>query len=306
MDKAKVRKYLEVIRKAVSLIEETLGEETIEIEEFVEQTPPPKAIVEDAAVTGHRAARKKHIGDLMAIDCWPPAVHECLVGKQASPKDQMNRATAVLQMMVNRSMKDLDVLDFGCGEGWVSNEMVLRGAKHVTGYDIVRSETWVNFPQVEFVTEAGLLKQYDMIFLIDVLDHCANPMAVMNSVRAMLKPEGTVFVRCHPWTSKHASHLFKQGLNKSYIHLFLTEEEIKGLGYEPIFTRPDLNPFVSYKTWFEKFKVERERRLDEPLHDFFKVPAFVELLASEQRLPKNRIESFLTDMETNFVDYQLS
>ena len=314
MDKKKIRKYLDVIRKAVSLIEEEIGEATpSELQDFVE----PLAIVKEVArevVKKQTAAeiqreeylkaRKKHVGDLMAIDCWPPAAPEYLVGKPVTERDQMNRAGLVIDMFLTKPIQDLSVLDFGCGEGWVANELVNRGGKHVVGYDIVRSPSWDSLKAT--FTSSLPNDKFDAVFLIDVLDHSQNPQQIMSEVEGLLKPGGIAYVRCHPWTSRHATHVFKQGLNKSYIHLFLTEEEQIELGYRPMFTRIEKNPFETYKKWFGKFKIQRERRSSEPLHEFFKVPAFVSLLYTEQQIPKERQADFLIDMETQFVDYQLT
>jgi hypothetical protein len=44
----------------------------------------------------------------------------------------------------------------------------------------------------------------------------------------------------------------------------------------------------------------------EPVSEFFRVPAFKELLANEQQIPLGEIDEFLKRMEIQFVDVVLS
>lgn len=313
VDVKKIRKLLEVIRRSCSLIEEELGE-SVSIEEVVKQTvqtqsvasPPPQPDPKkDPAYLEYLIARKKHVSDLMAIDCWPPAVPEFALLQKVSDKDNANRASAVLDTMVNLPLEGLDCLDFGCGEGWVTNELMNRGVASATGFDIVQYEKWEEHKGIFTTNEKGLTR-YDMIFLIDVLDHSEDPINVMRLVKRMLKPGGVVYVRCHPWTSKHGTHVFKQGLNKAYIHLFLTNDEIAELGYKQIYTRVEKNPLAAQKLWFQDFSIEKTRKhADTTLHDFFLVKAFKDLLISELEIEPARHEAFFEDMKIMYMDYVL-
>lgn len=354
MNKAALKKYIAVIRRACDLIEAEMGTDELErlldqavaqvaaiqqpstapiyatqpsvapiyktpeppIEwteiqkpEVMQSTPPspaPSTVLtsEDAK---QRAARKKHVEDLMAIDCWPEAIPNFKMASDGNPKDHIDRANSVLDMSLGNTIEESHILDFGCGEGWIARQAAKRGAASVTGFDIVSSELWSTHKDVKFTTNFEDLEQYDVIFLYDVLDHTTDPIRVMDLLSKLISPEGLIYVRCHPWTSKHASHLPKKGLNKAYIHLFLTWEELKDLGFEPMFTRQERNPFEAYHWWFHNFKIERERKSQpETVSDFFKVPSFKELIATEQHLDQKRIEGFFKDMEIQFVDYVLS
>ena len=308
MNNEEIRKYLAVIKKAVEFIESKLDEKPLE-------QPPIKAksVVADNQPVAEKspqfALREKHISDLMAIDCWPDAIPSMIAKVSITDKDQLDRANAVLATMLNRSLENLSFLDFGCGEGWIAKQAIGRGVKESYGYDIKESEKWQELNGVAFTNQFDNLpkKHFDAIMLYDVLDHCDNPILVMNQIKQVLKDDGIVYVRCHPWTSAHATHVFKQGLNKAYIHLFLTPLEIAKLTGQPqMFTRMEKDATPAYHWWFNQYKIQKESFKTEKVSDFFYVPAFKELLANEQRISFNEIDDFLKRMEIQFIDYQLT
>ena len=312
MDEAKIRKYLDVIRRAANLIEmemKTAPEELLN--EIGEAPQSPSEPVVEPVNEAAKAAREKHVKDLMSIDCWPEAVPEQLVAEKTK-EDQINRANMVLDWTIERPIEGLDFLDFGCGEGWVTKEVLNRGAKTSTGYDICENENWKEINEVKFTTEFSDLNQggYDVILLYDVLDHCKDVVGVMQSVKSLLKYNGgVVYVRCHPWTSKHAIHSYKQGLNKAFVHLFLTWEEIKGLlgeGQEPMFTRQEIDPLKAYRWWFHEFNIVKEKCIkNREISDFFLVEEFKNLVIDQQQVPPERVDGFFEDMKIEFVDFLL-
>lgn len=317
MDVAKVRKYLEVIRRSADLIEQALSE----MPESVEPELAMNTIVkedgaqanqldeerarQEAEYQKYLQDRKDHIDKLLAIDCWPPAVPSFLANATVSNQDQANRASAVLDMILGKSIKGATFLDYGCGEGWITAEAKKRGAE-ATGFDVIGNAKWKDLDATFSSNPDDLQKEsFDFVFLYDVLDHSHDPVGVMKHIKSLLKPGGVVYARCHPWPSKYASHLFKVGLNKSYMHLFLGWQELKDLGHEPMFTRPEINPVEAYHWWFHMFKIDKERFIREPVHEFFLVPSFKELLIAEQKLEGERQEGFFKDMEIQFIDYTL-
>ena len=106
----------------------------------------------------------------------------------------------------------------------------------------------------------------------------------------------------------NAKHAYKQGINKAFIHLFLTWDAISELlGEEdPIFTRVEKNPIEAYRWWFQGFNIIKEREVGrEPISKFFLVESFKELVVVEQQLKEEDVEKFFSDMEIQFVDYIL-
>lgn len=332
MNHKEIRRYLNVIKRAVSLIEGMMEnddggllESLASVEHVPEAISPPvnhqqavvaisepvvdqPKIIERIIDPEQVKARQKHIQDLMAIDCWPEAVPQFLVAKDASIEDQVNRANAVLDMMLDKQIENLEFLDFGCGDGWIAQQATKRGTANSTGYDIIKSTTWESITGVTFTDDLKQLQKnsFDVIMVYDVLDHCLDPIGVMAYIKTLLKKDGVVYIRCHPWLSRHATHLYKQGVNKSYLHLFLSFDEIKALiNQDPVFTRMEKNPIEAYRWWFNEFDIKKERFVKEPVSEFFHVPSFKELLANEQQVPMDQIDDFLKRMEIQFADYKL-
>lgn len=336
MQEKEIRKYISVIRRALSFIEANLEDDQTVLEELVSE---PVAKLETKQVQDRSVPklsklkmqeaapvtlpvqppknmplispeRRKHISDLMTIDCWPEAVQKfCLT--EPSDIDQANRADSVLDYMISTHMEGKTFLDFGCGDGWIAKQAMMRGVSESTGFDISPNPNWAKFNGPIFAENVNQLKpsHYDIVMLYDVLDHCDNPVNVMSQIRNVLKPTGIVYVRCHPWTSKHATHVYKQGLNKAYIHLFLAPFEIREVTGQPqMFVRQETAPIEAYRRWFDGFNIKKEQLIKDgmPISPFFLVPAFKELLANEQQIDLSRIDAFLALMETQFVDYQLT
>lgn len=330
-----IKRYLNVIKRATSLIEgilensdgglmEILAEPTsprisndnimfktepqnISISNKKPESEPNKIEKEDV----NYESRQKHIKDLLAIDCWPEAVPSMLTKKEPSEKEKIKRANMVIDMMVDRKLNDLKFLDFGCGEGHITEQMSLRGVSKSIGYDIEKKDTWINFKNAQFTNQFNDLtnSQFDIIMLYDVLDHCKDPELVMKQVKSLLNTNGVVYVRCHPWISTHGCHLHSLNpeLNKAFLHLFITCEEIYEITKkEPMYTRKELNPIETYHWWFKEFDIKRERKMTGNVSDFFHVPAFKELLATEQGINLDSVEDLLKNMEIQFVDLLLS
>lgn len=318
IDQTELRRYLSVIKRAVSLIEGMLDDDGGLLEEMVNEINGSEIKKPNSILTQkntdfekhHNASRKKHLKSLMEIDCWPESVPKHLM-TGPTDEDQTKRARAVLDMMLDRSMEDVNFLDFGCGDGWIANEALKRGCKLSTGYDITLNDNWEKFDSdVQFTSVYNEVPkdQYDVVFLYDVLDHCFEPEEAMKQVYNSVKGTGVVYVRCHPWTSRHATHLWKKGINRAYLHMFFTWEEMRELlGESPVFTRSEIFPIEAYHSWFKPhFNILKERPIEEPVSDFFHVPAFKELLANEQGIKSSEVDSLLSRMRLQFVDFVLT
>lgn len=317
----KIRAYLNVIKRAVGIIEGMLDNndnglleelssiKSIKADPILPKLERKKEPIPDGPtpeeIQQWKESRKKHIDSLMNIDCWISAVPPQF-NVVPTEKDNILRANAVLDMMMDKSLAGMYFLDFGCGEGWTAKQALSRGVIESVGYDIVGNENWSKIEKVRFETDFSKLpsQYFDIVFLYDVLDHCLDPLEVMGQIKRVLKPNGSVHVRCHPWTSIHGTHLYKQGINKAYFHLFLKYEEIKELiNTEPMFTREEKNPLVAYHWWLSSFKIKKENIVRNPVNEFFHVQSFKELLANEQKI--ENIDEFLKIMEISFVDFIL-
>lgn len=100
--------------------------------------------------------------------------------------------------------KDLDVLDLGCGGGFMSEALARRGAR-VVGVDPclslldvarehARSEG-LSILYREGTGEAIPLEAHsvDRVVCVDVLEHVKDPVRVLTEVRRVLRPDGIFF-----------------------------------------------------------------------------------------------------------------
>ena len=322
MNNQQIKKYISVIRRACDLLEQQIEESVSQafdevIKDIPETSQAPTLASTPEPLDGpteeekkqHLMARIKHIDALMGIDCWPTAIQQFQVDALPTEADHVNRANAILDSTLGTSVEGATFLDYGCGDGYLASQMALRGVVSTTGYDIIPSEVWQKLgnEKVNYTCDVNSLppKGYDLIFLYDVLDHASDPIGVLSHVKYLAAPGATIYVRCHPWTSKHASHLPKFGNNRAYIHLFLTYEELVERGFKPLFTRIEKNPMEAYRWWMKDFRIVKEQPIYDGINGFFEVPAFKELLASEQQLKPEEVDAFLERMTLQFVDFVL-
>lgn len=306
MSYKKVKQYLDIIRKSCDLVERELEDMWGERPAALPKPVLPQLTEEPEPVFD----RKAYVESLLAVPNWPEAVPPHLISSEASTQDQIERANSVLDMVLDSDVTGSHFLDFGCGEGWISRQILLRKVGSSTGYDINKSDNWKKINGPIFTNNFDDLKRgyYNHIMLYDVLDHAENPEEIMTQVRMLIAKDGRVYVKCHPWTSKHASHLFKHKLNKAYIHLFLTWQEIyETIGkVSPMYTRVEKNPLEAYRWWFHSFKVLSEKIVKEPVHPFFLQDEYKQLIQREQQIDPLGMDEFMDRMTIQFADYVLT
>ena len=207
----------------------------------------------------NQVATFESLKDLLNSGQWPQAAPDFLICEE-SDKDKYERAEGILAYM-GQDIKDKKFLDFGCGEGHVAQKSVELGAANAVGYDIKKSGglTWDsqtgNCLLTTDIEKAKSGGPYDLILLYDVLDHSDDPVNILATVRDMLAPQGRIYVRCHPISSRHATHLYKK-INKAYIHLVFTDDELKQLGYENDIKQRTYFPQVDNNRWFGQAKLK--------------------------------------------------
>ncbi len=222
---------------------------------------------------------------MLLTNAWPEAVDNELICS-SEEENKFERADGILDYL-NTPLSGASFLDFGCGEGHVAVR-ASKIAKQAIGYDIVESG---NFTTPLLTTNFEKIRSkmpYDIILLYDVLDHALNPIETLKQVASLSNKETKIFIRCHPWTSRHAIHAHKE-LNKAFIHLIFTEYELNELKVKSPFTQKLFFPLETSKTWFEQtgFNVLSQQSLTSPVEDFFKNNSII-----KKRLPINIYNCF--------------
>jgi 2-polyprenyl-3-methyl-5-hydroxy-6-metoxy-1,4-benzoquinol methylase len=241
-----------------------------------------------------------NLKNLVRSSEWPAAIPPDMLCNQNSDEDKFMRASNILGEMV--SLKDLAFLDFGCGEGHVVAASLAQEPRFSLGYDMLRHPSWDHLEGV-FTNGINIMRShapYDVVLLYDVLDHAEDPIQVLEEVKSVRKSNGPIYVRCHPWTSRHATHLYHQ-INKAFLHLVFSEKELLKLGFKGMKTIHLLSPQEHYHHWFRQAGLEIKHELvrKTPLEDFFKHPLV------HQRLRDNH-EHFPASCEIDFIDYLLA
>lgn len=204
---------------------------------------------------------------LLADERWPKAVPEYLMCTE-SENDRIIRAEGILDLIGDIEGKK--VLDFGCGEGHVVMKAMDLKAKFCIGYDLVESGAmkWGE----SLVTNWDSVVQngpYDVVIIYDVLDHCTDPVQALFKVKTVCHDQTQIYLFCHPFVSRHGSHLYRE-INKAFVHLVFTAEELKSLDYKSMFTFLTYNPLVTYRQWFLEtgFDIAEEEIALDDVSDF--------------------------------------
>lgn len=238
--------------------------------------------------------------DLLESDEWPAACPEILLCKDED--DKTERAEGIIHSLLPE-LGDKTVLDFGCGEGHIAVE-ASKMAKKSVGYDVkAEGLPWDAHKDV-LTTDFEVVKKdapYDFVVLYDVLDHAVDPVALLEQVKAVSHEKTQIFVRCHPWIGRHAGHLYNQ-MNKAWIHVVFTEEELEKMGLKPDVVQKVTAPINQQRKWFAQagLKVANEEVVGGYVEDFFRKPIVA------KRLPKVGGGFPEFQMSQTFNDYLLT
>jgi len=248
---------------------------------------------------------------------WPLAVNPALIVDMNNYNECVNRGRNVVEMIVERDLYALNILDFGCGDGLVATEMFSRGASSVIGYDIQKHRFWRETEELTLTTDWSEVVSgapYDFILLYDVIDHIMDeePHQILSKLKNLLAKDGIITLRCHPWIARHGAHLYTQ-MNRAFLHVLFTQEQLERRGLNPTPTRKVVHPIFTYNKWIEKagLKVVKEEKIVEPVEDYF---TNNELLKSI--IQKHYVDSHLKEyregrgdlskiLSFHFVDYIL-
>jgi len=212
------------------------------------------------------------------IEDWPRAINPDLICQDDSEPDKEYRAESIVEFVITDYLKDMKFLDFGCGEGHVVAAAAAAGATKAVGYDL-RDQGWDRFDQNDkflFTTEYEYWDHgpYDVILLFDVLDHIENvePLEILKNMSKLLTPEGKIYLHCHPWSSRHGTHLYENGFNRAFAHLVMDDIELVRLGgYNNKHTLKLTQPVGTYRNWIDEagLSIISEQINEEKVEEFF-------------------------------------
>lgn len=246
----------------------------------------------------------KALKEELTSDRWPAAVEEemvCLTEEQIRL-----RAEGILNIVVGEDLANRTFLDFGCGSGHVAALAQERGAT-VVGYDIDRSRWKLESPiltdDFEEVRKRG---SYEIILLHDVLDHIqgVDPITALQQIRSVMNRESRIYVRNHPWCSRHGGHVYED-INKAFVHLVFDDVELTRVcGCQATHNVKVSRPLDTYRHWFSaaNLEIKSEIAIRREVEKFFLEPTH-----AAQRLKQKWEDSaqMVKDLEIEFVEYML-
>jgi 2-polyprenyl-3-methyl-5-hydroxy-6-metoxy-1,4-benzoquinol methylase len=241
---------------------------------------------------------------------WPKAVLDSLIVKDEATKDL--RAAQIATSLADY-YRNKRVLDFGCGDGRTTVAFA-KEAAHVVGYDpnekaLSLAQQGSNYKwrwsKDQFLAARDT---FDFIVLYDVLDHLVgdDPHSAMLWVRELLAPGGSVYLRCHPWTSRHGSHLYEAGVNKAFLHLTMTPAEMVDAGLPRLPNVRIARPLATYQAVFKAagFEIREKRVQPEPIETFFGGELLKRIIDVTWGGKASKEEA-LKIMTNSFIDYDL-
>lgn len=252
--------------------------------------------------------------NLLHKDAWPEATPADLIVDSESEESKQNRAEGICDLMIEQPMKDARFLDFGCGEGHAVAYAASQGAT-AFGYDIRQTGnlTWESENPM-LTTDFSKIADngpYDIILIYDVVDHIEleSIVSVMEKIKLASGPTTRLYVRTHPWCSRHGGHHYPQ-LNKAFIHLVFTEEELKDLDLESMPTTRVVHPIGNYRRWWKDggFKVIHEDITRTAVEPFFKKnPVIRDRITKNWQVSKDETAKKWPafQLEQSFLDYVL-
>lgn len=214
---------------------------------------------------------------LLKTKQWPVAVNPNLICDQTSDEDKDNRAEGIIEILIEKNLLNKKFLDVGCGEGHVAQIALKHKAVISVGHDLKKHPNWdkIRDDRLVMTTDFSEVEKhgpFDTILIYDVLDHMdGGQLELLEKIRDITNPtEGEIYVRCHPWCSRHATHNYHE-VNKAYIHLVFTEDELKQMGLTPEPNAKIVHPIGEYKKWFTGagLKIKHESIMREKIEPFF-------------------------------------
>lgn len=301
MDQKTIKEYLRALEHMTSFMRSLLEEEL--------KTPPMPLNDRE------RLSEITTLRLLAKSDKWPLAVPEDLIcGEDEDQK--LARAAGIVNDFIRTDLSNKKLLDFGCGEGHVPYVAAnLVGVQLAMGYDPI-DQNWSHFDNtvgLQFSTDFEEIKKngpYDVVIVNDVIDHADEN--ILLKAKEVKTPNGRIYLRCHPWTSRHGTHLYKE-LNRAYLHLVFNTDELFGMGLKETHTKKIIHPLRTYRKMIEEagLSITEEETITHPVELFFThEPAVLRRIKANWEASDNKAlaagKEFPREiLEIQFVDFIL-
>jgi|19_taG_2_1085344.scaffolds.fasta_scaffold00473_11 hypothetical protein len=239
---------------------------------------------------------------LVHSSLWPNSVNSNLIVGEKDTQKKIIRATSIIRSFITVEMKDRKFLDFGSGDATCKKAAVEANAAIAIAYDLNKNDgvstSWTG------VKESG---PFNIVLLYDVIDHMVNAkgelldvdgiIEVMKEIKGSCTPDCKLYIRCHPWTSRHGTHCYLKS-NKAYSH-YLSPE------YDCLPTIKITAPIATYEHIFKSagYKVIKKQPIEQPVEPIFQTTAFKDFI---KHFSKRNAWMYQKVMSFTFIDFELT
>ena len=272
-DSKKIKEYIKAISHMKLFLEDLLKEQNRVI-------PAPKTDTE-------KLTEITNLRYLLKSNEWPEAVPPDLIS--LTEEDQYNQAEGIVREYLNTTLIRNKFLNYGFND---KIKDIVAG----TGATLFEHAEDLNFNSDEL---------FDVILCYDVLDDVDNPVEVLKKLKSLKSEKGKIFVRFHPWTSRHGAKLYKT-LNKAYVQLIFNEKELASVG---LINSPCVNKSFDlkiYDDWIKEaeLNVVKKSTVTQDLESFFVSHNSILRRIKNNFHDKGKFPDEL--LEVQFVDYILN
>ena len=267
------KNYTESEIKDVQHFIQTLDSLKAFMQKFLDQ----ENLVNEVTITSNDSLKEfTDLRFLMKSDHWPEAMEEGDIVHD-NEEEKLHQAAAILSTLVKVDLLEKNVLQFGCKEGHVGYvAKTLFNTKKFVSYDIEKSDNWSKYCQDKSLIYSDKWSDiekegpYDAIIIHDIIDHAQEFEKSFQKIISVKNPTGKIFIRCHPWTSRHGCHTHLQ-VNKAFLHLIFSEDELFGMGIKPTLTNRLLDPLTAYHRLFKAagLTIQNEKIMTREVELFF-------------------------------------
>lgn len=265
-----------------------------------------------------KSVSQDELGPMPYIDDpnWPEASADFTIVKDDDVK-MLNLRASQIAGIIGINPIGLTILDYGSYNGYLSRYYA-KVAKSSLAYDIdqnapiYKADQSVSSDDSYTAISKNQLESYvgriDLLILFDVIDHVVGCSAqqLLIDIKRLLAPNGKVFLRCHPWTSRTGGHLYYD-INKAFAHLALTPAELISLGIEETPNIRANKPLAVYEDLINKagYTTASKKVHTNSVESYFDGPILDRIIKTTWagQIPR---EKALRIMGTTYIDYILT
>jgi SAM-dependent methyltransferase len=124
------------------------------------------------------------------------AIDECI---NITLKNEKVLKYSIISNAIKSVQVSAKILEIGCGGGTIVRTLAKEFPQHTfVGFDtdtIAISHANNNIiPNLSFINSLSNINNFDIVFLIDVLEHCEEPDIILTAIKNTLKPTGLIII----------------------------------------------------------------------------------------------------------------